>query len=69
MSQEFPHPDRRQPRFRGIVADARALQVSREHLWRVLIGERESLPLLKRYNALQAKKRRKGGRTEGAAAS
>jgi hypothetical protein len=71
MSQDFPQPDpsRMRPRFPGIVADARALGVSRDHLWRVLVGDRQSLSLLKRYNALQSKKRRKGGRTEGAAAS
>jgi hypothetical protein len=71
MTQEIHHPEpsRMRPRFRGIVDDARSLGVSRDHLWRVLVGDRQSLRLLKRYSALQAKKRRKGGRTEGAAAS
>lgn len=71
MSQDFPQPDhsRMRPRFRGIVADARALGVSRDHLWRVLVGDRQSLSLLKRYNALQTKKRKQHHRRqEGAAA-
>lgn len=37
----------------GIVADARALGVSRVHLWMVLNGRRESAPLLARYAALK----------------
>lgn len=37
----------------GIVADARALGVSRMHLWAVLNGRRESEPLLARYASLR----------------
>ena len=43
-------------RFRGIVAAARELRVSREHLYRVLTGERTSKRLLSRYHALQESK-------------
>jgi hypothetical protein len=40
-------------RFRGIVADANALGVRRETLWRVLTGEWKSKSLLQRYKALK----------------
>lgn len=40
-------------RIKGITAAARACGVGRQHLRRVLIGERESYPLLKRYEAWQ----------------
>lgn len=36
-------------RFKGICADAIALNVTRVHLWKVLTGRRESKPLLARY--------------------
>lgn len=45
-------------RYPDIVADARRLGVTREHLWRVLEGQRESPVLLERYQRLQAKKGR-----------
>jgi hypothetical protein len=41
-------------RFPGICADAVVLGVTREHLYRVLTGERRS-PLLGRYRALKGK--------------
>lgn len=40
--------------FVGICADARFLGVTREHLYRVLTGQRASKSLLKRYQALKA---------------
>jgi hypothetical protein len=45
---------KRQVQFVGICADAVRLGVSREHLYRVLIGERTSKSLLKRYQELKA---------------
>jgi hypothetical protein len=45
-------------RFRGITQDARTLGVTHSHLWRVLMGQRDSKPLLARYRALQRKKER-----------
>ena len=41
--------------FVGICADATKLGVCREHLYRVLTGERTSKSLLKRYQELKAK--------------
>ena len=46
---------KRQVMFTGIVADAKLLGVSREHLFRVLIGQRISRSLLKRYRELKGK--------------
>ena len=43
-------------RFAGICADARALGVSREHLFRVLSGQRQSRSLLQRYRELKQSK-------------
>jgi hypothetical protein len=40
-------------RFPGIVAQARALGVSRIHLWYVMTGRRDSNPLMRRYRALK----------------
>lgn len=37
----------------GICADARRLGVSRMHLWAVLSGRRESVPLMRRYRELR----------------
>lgn|ERR1035437_6158872 len=42
----------RPKRFKGIVAAADALDVTRVHLWQVLTGRRESKPLMARYAAL-----------------
>lgn len=42
-------------KYRGIVRDATELGVSRIHLWYVLTGQRESIPLLKRYRELKRK--------------
>lgn len=39
--------------FPGIVEDAKELGVSREHLYRVLIGERPSAVLVRRYRDLK----------------
>lgn len=43
--------------FRGIVKDASKLGVTYTHLWRVLIGERQSPTLLARYATLHRSKR------------
>ena len=40
--------------FKGITLDAKALGVTREHLWRVLTEERVSPTLTKRYSDLKA---------------
>jgi hypothetical protein len=45
---------KRQTKFKGLVADARALGVTRVHLWRVLTGRCEdNKGLLKRYHAIK----------------
>ena len=44
--------------FRGITEDAEELGVSRQHLWFVLTGKRESKSLSRRYRALKAQQRR-----------
>jgi hypothetical protein len=54
VSQKKREP-KRSVRFVGIVADAKKLGVSREHLYRVLIGQRTSDSLLKRYQELRGK--------------
>lgn len=41
-------------RFPGLVADAKALGVSRVHLWLVLTGQRQSARLTARYEVLKA---------------
>jgi len=46
---------KRQVRFPGICGMARKLGVSREHLYRVLIGQRTSWSLKKRYEELKGK--------------
>jgi hypothetical protein len=40
--------------FAGITSDARALEVNRSHLWRVLSGQRQSRCLMLRYMAMKA---------------
>ena len=40
-------------KFPGIVSDARALGVTRQHLFEVLVGHRRS-PLLQRYQELKS---------------
>jgi hypothetical protein len=45
--------NRRRVKYVGIVSDAAALAVSREHLWQVLSGRRESKSLLARYSTLK----------------
>ena len=52
---------RRGTRFPGIVRHARELGVTYTHLYRVLVGERQS-PLLHRYQALVAAERSHGGK-------
>jgi len=42
--------------FVEISADSRALGINRSHLWRVLIGQRQSHSLLARYGALKQQK-------------
>jgi hypothetical protein len=49
-------PPKRQVQFFGICADAKALGVSREHLYRVLTGRRTSQSLMKRYLELRSKR-------------
>jgi hypothetical protein len=44
---------KRRVQFIGICADAVKLGVSREHLYRVLTGQRMSKSLLKRYQELK----------------
>lgn len=44
----------------GICADARALGVSRMHLWAVLSGRRESDGLVRRYQELKAEDKTDG---------
>jgi hypothetical protein len=44
---------KKRSRFTGICADAQALGVSREHLFRVLTGERQSRSLMRRYLELK----------------
>ena len=44
---------RKRVRFYGICAAAKALEVERTHLYRVLTGERPSKSLLSRYRALK----------------
>jgi hypothetical protein len=46
-------------RLRGIYQAAKALGVSRSHLWRVLTGRRSSASLLSRYEALRGKSKAK----------
>ena len=46
-------------RFPGLLADAKSLCVSPEHLWRVLIGERQSKRLVADYHALKARQTQK----------
>ena len=53
------HP-RSKTKFKGIGQHAVHLGVTREHLFRVLIGERQSPGLISRYNRL--KKDAKGAR-------
>lgn len=48
---------KRAKRIRGIVADANALRMSRDHLRLVLNGQRSSPKLLKRYRALKREQR------------
>jgi hypothetical protein len=44
-------------RFQGIVADARILEKSPAHLWRVLTGSRSSKSLSQKYKALKVRQR------------
>ena len=46
-------PARRGTKYPDIVRDAKALGVSRTHLYRVLEGKRESVALLIRYQAMK----------------
>jgi len=45
--------EKRKIKFKGICKDAETLGVTRMHLFKVLNGNRESQPLLKRYEALK----------------
>jgi len=56
MTKKSIKKKKRGLRIKGITADAAALGVTREHLWRVLKGLRESPGLIKRYNNLQSMK-------------
>ncbi len=44
-------------KFRGLVADAAALEVTPGHLWQVLSKRRDSKKLSRRYRDLQRAKR------------
>jgi len=52
-SSEGQSKKKRCVRFPGICEDAATLKVSREHLYRVLTGQRISHSLLKRYRLLK----------------
>lgn len=49
VKQKSKHP---LYRFPGIGADADALGVTRQHLYLVLIGQRQSISLMKKYRRL-----------------
>ena len=51
-------------RFKGVVADARALEVSTEHLHLVLAGKRISPVLLQRYRELKSRQSAESPRTK-----
>jgi DNA-binding phage protein len=53
-------PKKRRWRFRGLCANARQLGVTRNHLYKVLAGERESEGLMRRYKELKAEQRKAG---------
>jgi len=57
VSSNESEPKRR-VRFPGICAAARELGVTREHLYRVLSGQRVSHSLLRRYHQLKKRARR-----------
>jgi hypothetical protein len=44
-----PHPRSLAPKFPGIMEQAKALGVSRNHLFKVLTGERKSARLMSAY--------------------
>ena len=46
-------PKRRAVKFPGIVTDAETLGVTRQHLYGVLVGSRQSRRLLNAYRALK----------------
>jgi hypothetical protein len=56
VTKKITRPRRGATQFPGIVADAASLGVNRIHLYRVLIGARDSKPLMARYRELQAAK-------------
>lgn len=53
MAQRTVNLGRHTTRFPGIVADARQLQCRREHLYKVLTGDRISHSLMERYKQLK----------------
>jgi hypothetical protein len=55
---------KRQIRFPGISTDAAILKVDRVHLWKVLVGDRVSHSLLKRWKELQVQKKKEKAITE-----
>ena len=59
MKARQPKKNRRRwcTRHPGIVGDARTLGVTYTHLYRVLVGERQSPGLSARYSELQALRR------------
>ncbi|MBV9657174.1 MAG: hypothetical protein JO295_03595 [Verrucomicrobia bacterium] len=58
LAQQAPlarkRPGRHITRFPNLMAHARALGVERSHLYRVLLGQRPSARLLRRYRELVA---------------
>jgi 16S rRNA U1498 N3-methylase RsmE len=52
-------PKRGPTKYKGIIRDATELGVTRVHLWRVLEGERESDPLMRRYADLKSQQLKK----------
>jgi hypothetical protein len=49
-------PKRGKKKFYGITQDAKALGVTRQHLWEVLVGNRQSKRLMDAYQHLQGLK-------------
>jgi hypothetical protein len=53
-NKKTDRPQKRQVRFHGITADAKALGYSRPYLWMVLTGAKISRRAAERYAALKA---------------
>lgn len=51
----------RDTKYTDITRDAKALGVTREHLWRVLEGKRPGIALTRRYRELKATQAKENG--------